>query len=124
MLLNLQRSSVRRIRVDGCLIKGSGASDWIVSKANCVDVVIELKGRDVDHAVEQIEATMRFWSNHASRGENTKLAALIVCAQYPRIDTKIQQAKHRLARGHGAPLHIRTRNGEYEFCSLAQYAES
>lgn len=123
VILNLDRAPIRRIQVDGCLVKNKLACDWIVSKANCADVVIELKGRDVNHAVEQIKAGLNFWKDHVQRGKNTKLAALIVCNQYPRIDTKIQLAKQQLARDYAAPLHVWTRNIEYDLCTLAKFAE-
>jgi hypothetical protein len=123
VFLNQKRLEVRKIKLDGCLVRGRTTADWIVSKANCVDVVVELKGRDVEHAVAQVRATLEFWQNNRKRGKNTKLAALIVCTQYPRTDTKVQLAKQRIARDFGAPLHVRTRNEEYEFCLIAEFKE-
>src|SRR5687768_11109637 len=47
--------------VDGCLVLNSVACDWVISKSEIGDIFIELKGSDVDHAVEQILETMRYW---------------------------------------------------------------
>jgi hypothetical protein len=54
VFLNPAQTTIRKVRVDGCLVSGSIAADWIVSKADCADVVVELKGRDVGHAIQQI----------------------------------------------------------------------
>lgn len=118
---NVKGTKIRRIRVDGCLLKGVTASDWIVSKENCLDLVVELKGCDVDHAMRQVIATLRFWCNHELKG-GTRLAALVVCTKYPRVDTKIQRAKIQLAKEFNAPLHVRTRNETYNLCTLVHYS--
>lgn len=121
VFLNPTRSRIRKIRVDGCLVRGGPAADWIVSKADCVDVVVELKGRDVDHALEQAVATLRLWNDLPGNENNDRLAVLIVCTQYPRETTKIDRARKQLAQDYRAPLHIRTRNLEYEFDTLAKF---
>lgn len=107
-------------KVDGCLAKNQVASDWAISKPEKKDIVaIELKGCDVDHAVDQIKGTLRMLrkdSNNKGRS-----AGLIVCARYPRIDTKIQRAKQALANEFKAPLHIVCRNDEFDFPALLSF---
>ena len=100
-------------KIDGCLLKEVRACDWALSQANNGDVLIELKGRDVDHALEQISETAEFWWNSCYR--NGRLAFLIVCRQYPGVDTRVQRAKQRFARLYRAPLHVNSRNREYDF---------
>lgn len=124
VFLNPTRATIRKIRVDGCLVRRSVAADWIVSKANCVDVVVELKGRDVGHAIQQVGATLRFWSENAECKQKDHLAALIVCTQYPRDNTKIERARRQIAQEHQAPLHVKSRNLEYAFEALASFAEN
>jgi hypothetical protein len=124
VFLNPRRAAIEKIRVDGCLVTKSVAADWIVSKANCVDVVVELKGRDVGHAIQQVVATLRFWSKHAECKQKDHLAALIVCTQYPRDNTKIERARRQIAQQHHAPLHVKSRNLEYAFEALASFAEN
>lgn len=105
-----------RAKVDGCLLTNKTASDWVIAKPKIADVVIELKGCDVDHAVEQIAETISFWN--ASGNSNGKWAALVVCSRYPKVDTKIQRARVKLAKQYKAPLHVVTQNTVYDFDAL------
>lgn len=123
VFLNPGRSAIRKIRVDGCLVTKTIAADWVVSKTDSLDVVVELKGRDVGHAIRQIMATLRFWSKHAGCGQNDHLAALIVCTQqHPRDNTKIERARRQIAQEHRAPLHVKSRNLEYTFDDLRKFS--
>jgi hypothetical protein len=123
VFLNPAQTTIRKVRVDGCLVSGSIAADWIVSKADCADVVVELKSRDVGHAIQQIVATLRFWSKHVECKQKDHLAALIVCTQYPRDNTKIERARRQIEQEHHAPLHVKSRNLEYAFEALVSFAE-
>lgn len=116
---NLGRETYIKTRVDGCLLVNETASDWVLSKKNIGDVIVELKGRDVDHAVEQVTATADFWKEKGF--SNGHMAALIVCAQYPRIDTKIQRATQAFSKKHKAPLHVVSRNSEYLFNDVLRF---
>ena len=116
VILNPDREEYTRARVDGCLIRDALAADWVVTKPDIGDVVIELKGSDVDHAIDQITATIDYWISERLRCG--KLSALIVCAKYPKVDTKVQRAKSKFARAFKAPLHIVSRNHEYSFLAL------
>lgn len=118
-MLNPSREIYVVVQVDGCLIQGDLAADWIVGKKEVGDVVIELKGRDVDHAVNQIEATFQFWISRGYR--QTRLAGLIVCSRYPAIDSTLQRAKNSFAKRYAAPLHVVSRNLEFGFNALLQY---
>lgn len=113
VFLNEDRHSYVRTKVDGCLVEGSPASDWVVSRQQLGDVIVELKGTDVSHAITQVTATAALWENSDRRCG--ALAALIVCSQYPRIATGIQRAKERFKREYRAPLHVVSRNREYRF---------
>ena len=112
ILLNPERVRVRRVRVDSCLApKGSVAADWVVSKPRVVDVIVELKGKNVDHAVDQIEATLKFWSKHCEHTTRQVIGAWIVCSEYPRASLKVARYRERL-RSQGTILLFSTRTGE------------
>jgi hypothetical protein len=49
------------------------------------------------------------------------LTAIVVCAHYPRIDTKIQRMKSRMAKQHGAPLHVLSRNVELRLAQALEF---
>lgn len=112
ILLNPEKVQVRRICVDGCLAPiGSIAADFVVSKPKIVDVIVELKGRNVDHAVEQIEATWKFWGEHAEHERGQLISAWIMCSEYPRASLKVARYRESF-RARGSILLISTRNGE------------
>ena len=111
VLLNPGKIQVRRIRMDGCFMPaGSRAADYLVSIPPKVDVIVELKGKNVDHATTQIEATRLFWSKHEEHQSGQFIGALIVCAEYPRADLKIKRYMENF-RASGGLLKV-SRNGE------------
>ena len=57
IFLNEVRHPFRKIKVDGCVVQNQTAADWVVSKPPVGDLVLELKGRNVDHAIEQVTTT-------------------------------------------------------------------
>lgn len=119
VVLNSGGEKFKKIRVDGCLVVNETASDWVIAKPGSGDVVIELKGCDVDRAVEQIDATMQYLERNNMR--NGVMGGLIVCSRYPKIDSKIQLARQRIAKKFKSPLHIVTRNHEYSFDVLVSF---
>jgi len=112
VLLNGQRERVRRIRMDGCLSPiGELSADFLVSLHRKVDVIVELKGSNVDHAVLQVEATRRFWESHAENVQRQLVSAWILCSEYPAGSTKVSGYRNAF-RKRGAILVISTHNGE------------
>ena len=89
VFLNLQKEEVRKIRVDGCLITGARPrADYIVSKPEIVDVIVELKGRDIFHARDQILATLPIWRSNPPY--SPAIAGLIVCSKSPASSSELQ----------------------------------
>ena len=106
-------------RVDGCVTHNETAADWVVSKENVGDVVIELKGRDVDHAVQQVRATADFWRDQGLR--IGQIAGLIVARQYPRSSTRVQRAQQAFARSFRGALHVATSNSEFQIERVLEF---
>lgn len=111
---NASRSIFYRTRVDGCLIRNTVAADFVVTKSEVGSVVVELKGIDVEHAVEQVSATVRQLQGCSAAARVHPVAGLVVCARYPRFDTKLQRLTKVFVATHRAPLHVVARNDEYE----------
>lgn len=109
----LSLSGLYLSKVDGCICKQEVACDYVATAVGAGDVLVELKGSDVDHAVDQIDATLRFWRQNGWLGK--VFAGLVVCTRYPRQDTKIQRLRNRFARDYGAPLHVVRHGQEFEF---------
>ena len=108
-------------RVDGCVLKNTTAADFVVTALGEGSVIVELKGVDVDHAVEQVHATAVSLKECGSSNALGPFAGLVVCARYPRFDTKVQSLMQKFAKAHRAPLHIVTRNEEYELVRVLAF---
>jgi hypothetical protein len=115
IILNSERAIIKKVTVDGCLITGPGLkADYVLSKPDLVDVIIELKGKDVPHAVEQIIATYRFWKTLPPF--SPRVSGLIVCTRSPLVSSELQVIKAKALKLHDLVL-IVDENGrkEYEF---------
>lgn len=102
---NPARATYRISEVDGCLVRdGELRCDYLVSEAGAVSVLVELKGGDVDHACDQLLASVE----HAKVKPllEGKIGFLIVCSRYPRIDTTVQRAKQKCAAKYKAGFHV------------------
>lgn len=112
IFLNPQQDRYYVVSVDGNLLKNVTASDYVISRHKIADIIIELKGMDVDHAVDQILATADYWQKNNLR--TGKIAALVVSSRAPRFDTKVQRATTKFYEKFKGHLHI-VRNGEFVF---------
>jgi hypothetical protein len=117
--LNDRRIVYTLTRVDGCVIKNGIAADWLVSKADKGDIIIELKGKDVGHAVKQIHRTAALLKEKKLLAR--PVAALIVATQYPKANTAVQRAQSDFAKTYQGPLHVVTKNHEYRFCRVLRF---
>lgn len=109
---NASRAVFSRVRVDGCLVNGAVSADFLVAKADVGHVIVELKGKDVVHAYEQILATAK--SLKACSQRPVRIAGLIVCTEYPRgIARSAQRLRDQFAREFKGPIHVVASNNEY-----------
>ena len=105
----------RKVRVDGCIVNDGPRADWIVSKVGVGSAVVELKGKDVQHACEQVFATL----DHDDCQEwlEEKRSLLIVCSRVPSFDTSIAKAQTK-ARKKGVRLKAVCRGGDFSIEDL------
>ena len=104
IFLNPERVSIKKVRVDGCLIKEDGLK--------VIDVIVELKGKDIYHARDQILATLPFWRAYPSF--STKIAGLIVCTRSPLAASELQLMKKKALIHHRLWLEV-DENGKKEY---------
>jgi len=112
---NPERATIKRIDLD-CWMPSTDSpkADYIVSKPNVVDVIIELKGKDIDHAVEQIVATLVKWKKSLSY--SAKIGGLIVFTRCPMRAAEIGDMKKRLRDKHGLWMEVdKDQKTEYRF---------
>jgi hypothetical protein len=112
---NPQRTTVRRVLVDGGLITEGIRADYIISKPAIVDVIVELKGSDTGRAMEQIKATRPIWTRHELACQ--AVGALIVRGHgvHPKHLASIQRWKDKMRKHDKMILIVETRNREYGF---------
>jgi hypothetical protein len=119
---NTQRTQYRKVALDGCLVKGTTCADWLVVKNDTGSIVIELKGRDVDHALDQVEAAISYAQNRGIYP--SPWAALIVCTgrpTHPAFTTKLQRVKERFMKKFRAPIHIVCGNYDYDIGNVLSF---
>lgn len=118
VFLNPDKALIKKVVVDGCLIKDAGLkADYIVSKPGVVDVIVELKGKDVPHARDQIIATLPVWRAHPPF--SPKVAGLIVCSRSPLSSSDLQNMKAKVLIRYNLWLEVdESGRKEYEFSTF------
>lgn len=101
---NSSRKEFLLIQFDGCVVRDAIACDWIVEKTSVARVAVELKGADIEHAAQQVEAGLEYLK--ANGLDNLKTGGLIVCRRYPSFDTTFQRIKQRVAKKYKAPIKV------------------
>lgn len=115
---NGERDSFTKIRVDGCEITEGPRADWALERGNdCL--IIELKGRDVERAANQIIETAVHWR---TLNPTVNLAGLIVARQYPKATSTMQIKKQRFTRDFGGPLHVLTHSPTLKFDNVFRFS--
>ncbi|MGA3949193.1 hypothetical protein ACI2TD_25590 [Ralstonia nicotianae] len=120
IVLNLKGEKFHVTNFDGCMVKNTVAADFVVSREAVGDLIIELKGKDVKHAMEQIIATASYLrDNEVAEG---RVGGVVVCKEYPKTTTTIQTLKMGLKKKFDCPVKVFTKDGpEVEFeASLGQ----
>lgn len=109
----------RKIQVDGCVIKQGIRADCAVEKDGVGTVIIEFKGRDLEHAADQVAATTRYWVSTLK----TKLpiAGLIIGAQFPKSPAGFQKKQAAYAKEFKAPLRAVNKEGVFTFEDLFEF---
>lgn len=129
--INNEKDIYYVVKVDKGLVNNQTAADYALVKpltkqaSNPLpphgEVIIELKGIDVNHAIHQVFQTTDLWvKNNYQVG---KTAALIVSSRYPRFDSQLRRAQEAYAKKYKAPLHLLTKNTEVEFHRVLSFGK-
>lgn len=101
---NLKHNVYYCIQVDGCAIKEGVKCDYMLTNDAGLEFYIELKGCDVNHAILQLEETIKKLSEDYA---HLPKKAFIVSTRQPSIDVKIQNAKKRFYKNYNAELLVK-----------------
>lgn len=89
-------------------------ADHIVSKPGFVDVIVELKGKDLKHAEQQILRTLQHWK--AAIPFSPQFGGLIIFSRSPENAAAISDMKKRMLEQHGLWLELnKSGQTEYDF---------
>ncbi len=109
---NPNQYDVQEITVDGCVItEGLRCDHLILVDEAEVTVFVELKGSDVKHAVEQLEASHKALREHCK----TNIFWIISSTRCPLASTEIQILTLRVRRSFKAELKIKNSPVEHTF---------
>ncbi|MCW3640473.1 hypothetical protein [Burkholderia cenocepacia] len=89
-------------------------ADFVVSKVAVGDIVVELKGKDVAHGIDQVLATAQLYLNNDLLTTG-KMAALIVAKSCPSFNSAVRKGKEEFAKRFKGPLHVVTKNDTFVF---------
>jgi hypothetical protein len=107
---NLSQKPVRKILIDDCVIKKGIRCDYLLI-ANAMEHFVELKGNKVEHAIEQIEQTIKQVSE--DRQQQPKWC-FVISSRCPLLTTKIQEIKLRFKKRYNAIFVIKNNRLEHD----------
>jgi len=111
--LNKRRKLVRTVHYDDCYntVRDIRQADYIIGIQTVGDIILELKGSNLDHAVSQVHETLTRWRTDAIRFE--PIACLIVFgSRIPRITTRSAVMEREFFQDNRAFLWIRESGAE------------
>ena len=113
--LNPDQERIKKIDVDCWLQPVTGLkSDFLLAKAETVDVIIELKGQDIDHALNQILATLEHWKT--TKYCSPRFGGLVVFTRSPKRSATLDNLKLKLLTKHKIWIEMgKSEVQEYEF---------
>lgn len=115
---NLSNDEFKITQIDNCLIKEGVRADRLVTKTGVASVIVELKGKDIAHAIKQVFATMNY-KEIKDKCENN-IGFLIVCSRVPRIGYDIIKAKTFASREYKAGFHVKERAVDVDITEVAK----
>lgn len=89
-LENVDSIKSTSIRVDGCEINDNSIRCDFMHIAKEIEFYIELKGQDLEHALEQIKSTINRLSSNIKKGNKI---SYIICTRSPMSSSEIQNHK-------------------------------
>ena len=108
-IVNNKGITATRVKVDGCEINEGIRCDYLLIADN-VEHFIELKGQDIEHAIKQIQRTIRLLS---SDSRSSSKVSFVVCTRSPMTSATIQNYRVNFLREFNSQLHVKGPTFEY-----------
>ena len=111
-IVNVRKRRLHKIRVDGCLFEASDPEkrcDFLINVADLSrSIIVELKGSDLDAALEQLAESHRLLDEF----RHSKVTWIVSCQSTPKTTTKTQ---NELVRKRKAGITIVIRDSPLHF---------
>jgi hypothetical protein len=85
---NSRNEKIKQVRIDGCVVTEGQRCDFLIIGVDNSEYFVELKGCDVDHAIKQLETTIKLLG---SKAKSVKRHSIIVSTRCPLSSPKIQK---------------------------------
>ncbi|MEB3231407.1 MAG: hypothetical protein VKJ64_10385 [Leptolyngbyaceae bacterium] len=115
--LNPNGVKILVIQVDGCVIDDNQTArcDYALVPKKELEIYVELKGRDINHAVQQLESTITFLSENP---QSIKKLCFIVSSRVPKQTTTIQQIQSRFKKQFNAVFRVKNIQETFDLSTL------
>lgn len=114
-VINSKRKSYYDIQIDGCdITAGCKCDKGVYLVETKVGLLVELKGSDVAHAVEQLSESHGKYKNKISTLGAT-VQCFVISSNNPLSSTASQNLKIKFKKNHGVPLRIERTNFSYSY---------
>jgi len=87
-------------------------ADYVVFQPQIVAIVVELKGSDIRHALQQVIATSTRWRD--TSGTNATIGGLVIFTHSPETSASLANKKRKLRDKHNIHLEV-DKNGRTEY---------
>ena len=105
ILENVDSIESTSITVDGCEINDDTIRCDFMHIAKGIEFYIELKGQDLEHALEQIKSTIFRLSTNVKKGNKI---SYIICTRSPMSSSEIQNHKLKFRKKFNSKLEIKS----------------
>ncbi|WP_434036042.1 hypothetical protein [Formosa sp. 4Alg 33] len=101
---NIDKVEAIKVTVDGCEItKGIRCDFMYIIKDT--EIYIELKGQDIKHAIEQLEATIKKLS---SNPKTKKKKSFVICTRSPLSSASIQNVRVKFRKNYNSDFIVKS----------------
>ena len=101
---NIDEVQATKVKVDGCEITRGIRCDYLYLIKG-IEIFIELKGQDIQHAIEQLETTINKLS---ANSKNHKKKSFVICTRSPLNSASIQNIQVKFRKKYNSELIVKS----------------
>lgn len=109
--LNPSKQKVQKVKVDGCLPIDGIKCDFLLISEKKVEYFVELKGSDVDHAANQLCATIE---NISAAPKTQPKHSFVISTRCPLTSPQIQVLQKKFKREYNSTFRIKNLQSEQD----------